>query len=231
MTTAPPSTDRRRVRAVVFDLDGTLIDTEWVFTEAARRLLAGRGLAFDAVFMAEIMGTPARDSLPRFRERFRIVESVEAVADEYKRFFFEVLQSDVAPLMPGALDLVGRLETHCLPKAIATSSGREYVGRVFGPHGLLERFAFVLTAEDVKAGKPAPEIYVTAASRLGLAPEDVLVIEDSIHGVRAARAAGARVVMVPHAHTPVVDRAEADAVVASLAAPELWSMIDGEPAA
>jgi HAD superfamily hydrolase (TIGR01509 family) len=210
---------------VVFDLDGTLIDTEWVFVEAARRLLAGRGIPFDAEFMASILGTPASNSLPRFIQHFRLPETMEAIAAEYKRFFLETLDADHAPLMPGARELLDRLDGLGRPKAIATSSGRAYVQQMFGPHGLLDRFAFVLTAEDVKQGKPHPEIFETAAKRFGLPPADVLVIEDSIHGIRAAKAAGARVVLVPHVHTPEADRAAADAVVASLAAPELLDLL------
>jgi beta-phosphoglucomutase-like phosphatase (HAD superfamily) len=97
---------------------------------------------------------------------------------------------------------------------------------MFGPHGLLDRFAFVLTAEDVKQGKPHPEIFETAARRFGVAAAEVLVVEDSIHGIRAAKAAGALVALVPHAHTPAADRSEADLVVASLTAPELWRLIE-----
>jgi len=226
MTTAPPRSDRRPVRAVVFDLDGTLIDTEWVFVEAARRLLAGRGIPFDAEFMATILGTPASNSLPLFIQHFGLPETMEAIAAEYKRFFLETLDADHAPLMPGARDLLDRLEALGLPKAIATSSGRAYVQQMFGPHGLLDRFAFVLTAEDVKQGKPHPEIFETAARRFGVAAAEVLVVEDSIHGIRAAKAAGALVALVPHAHTPAADRSEADLVVASLTAPELWRLIE-----
>jgi HAD superfamily hydrolase (TIGR01509 family) len=210
---------------VVFDLDGTLIDTEWVFVEAARRLLAGRGIPFDAEFMATILGTPASNSLPLFIQHFGLPETMEAVAAEYKRFFLESLDADHAPLMPGARELLDRLNARGLPTAIATSSGRAYVQQMFGPHGLLDRFAFVLTAEDVTHGKPHPEIFETAARRFGVPPPEVLVIEDSIHGIRAAKAAGARVVLVPHAHTPEADRAAADLVVESLSAPELWALI------
>jgi HAD superfamily hydrolase (TIGR01509 family) len=227
MKTAPPSPNPwpGPGRAVVFDLDGTLIDTEGAFAEAARRLLADRGMTLEPEFMASIMGVPGRDALPRFRDRYRLTDSLDVIADAYKRHFIEVLRGIDALLMPGARELLDRLEECGVPRAIATSSGREYVEYVFAPLGLLGHFAFVLTADDVRQGKPAPEVYETAAARFGLAPADLVVLEDSLNGVRAAKAAGARVVMVPHAHTPAADRTEADAVVPSLAARELWAML------
>ncbi len=224
-TSGPPHADAGPVRAVVFDLDGLLIDTECVFTEAARRLLARRGLELEDAFMASIMGVPGRDALPRFRDRYRLADTLEALADEYKGDFFAVLRGGHAPLMPGALDLLDRLDARRLPKAIATSSSREYVDTVFGPHGLLDRFAFVLTCEDVTHGKPDPEIYRRAAERLGLPPAGVLVLEDSVNGLRSAKGAGCRCAVVPHAQTPRTELALADAVVPSLAAPELWQLL------
>jgi pseudouridine 5'-phosphatase len=212
-------------RAVAFDLDGLLIDTEGVFTEAARRLLARRGLEPDADFMAAIMGIPGRDALPRFRDRFNLPDSLDALADEYKRAFFDVLRAGHAPLMPGAVELIDRLERHHIAKAIATSSTREYVDTIFGPHGLTERFAFVLTCDDVAHGKPHPEIYERAAARLGLAPAEVVVLEDSVNGLRAAKAAGGRCVVVPHAYTPREELAGADLIATNLMAPELWAFV------
>jgi HAD superfamily hydrolase (TIGR01509 family) len=206
---------------VVFDLDGLLIDTEVTFTEAARRLLARRGLELEANFMVSIMGVPGRDALPRFRDRYNLPGTLEDLADEYKRDFVAVLRGGHPPLMAGVADLLDRLERRGVPKAIATSSSREYVDAVFGPHGLLGRFAFVLTCDDVTHGKPHPEVYQRAADRLGFAPAEVVVLEDSVNGLRAAKAAGARCVVVPHDQTPQSELAEADAVVVSLAAPEL----------
>jgi beta-phosphoglucomutase-like phosphatase (HAD superfamily) len=112
-----------------------------------------------------------------------------------------------------------------MPKAIATSSTRQYVEWVLQPHGLLSRFAFALTADDVSQGKPHPEIYEKAAARCGCDSAAMLVLEDSVNGMRAAKAAGARCVVVPHA---LVDRNElgpADAIVARLDAPELWEWL------
>jgi HAD superfamily hydrolase (TIGR01509 family) len=213
------------VRAVVFDLDGLLIDTERVFTAAARRLLARRGLELEDAFMVSIMGVPGRVALPRFRDRYQLPDALDALADEYKRDFFAALRGGSAPLMPGAVELLDRLERRGVPKAIATSSSREYVDTVFGPHGLLGRFAFVLTCDDVTHGKPHPEVYQRAAERFGLAPAAVLVLEDSVNGLRAAKAAGARCVVVPHEQTPREELVGADAIVPSLAAPELSRLL------
>src|SRR5262249_62384806 len=110
-------------------------------------------------------------------------------------------------------------------KAIATSSSAAYVARVLGPHGVLHRFAFVLTCEDVRQGKPAPEVYEKAAARFGHAPGEMVVLEDSPNGLRAAKAAGARRVGVPHARVPLDALAGADAVVPSLDAPELGELL------
>jgi HAD superfamily hydrolase (TIGR01509 family) len=225
MTPVPPSADRPPVRAVVFDLDGLLIDTEPVFVEAARRLLARRGLELDARFMTTIMGVPGRDALPRFRDHFGLVVALDELADEYRREFIAALHGGPPPLMPGAALLLDRLERRGMPKAMATSSSREYVETVFGPHGLLDRFTFVLTCDDVTHGKPHPEVYERAIERLGFAGAEVLVLEDSPNGLRAAKAAGARCVVVPHLNTPLDAIGAADAVVPSLATPELWSLI------
>jgi HAD superfamily hydrolase (TIGR01509 family) len=224
MTPCRPTADAAP-RAVVFDLDGLLIDTEWVFAEAAGRILARRGLELDPAFFASIMGTPGRDALPRFRDQYRLTDSIDMLVAEYRSNFMAVLAGARAKLMPGALDLIGALERHTIPKAIATSSTREYVDAVFGPHGLIDRFAFVLTADDVTHGKPHPEVYAKAADRLGLAPSSVVVLEDSVNGMRAAKAAGCRCVVVPHEQTPRDELAIADLVATNLAAAELWRLL------
>jgi HAD superfamily hydrolase (TIGR01509 family) len=212
-------------RAVVFDLDGLLIDTEGVFAEAARRVLARRGATLDPAFFATMMGTPGRDALPRFRDRYGIAEPLDSLAAEYKAAFAAVLAGAHPPLMPGAIRLFERLEQAGLPKAIATSSTRDYVDSVFAPHGLLDRFAFVLTSDDVIHGKPHPEVYALAANRLGLPPASVIVLEDSVNGLRAAKAAGCRCVVVPHEQTTQGELATADFVASGLDDPALWELL------
>ena len=224
MSPSQPTTNGA-ARAVVFDLDGLLIDTEWAFAEAAGRLLAKRGLTLEPAFFATMMGSPARDALPRFCKHYEIADPLDVLAAEYKEEFTAALSGKLAPVMPGALDLLDQLDQHDIPKAIATSSSRRYVDGVFGPHGLLDRFAFVLTCDDVTRGKPNPEVYQLAAKRFGLPPHAVLVLEDSVNGLKAAKAAGCRCVIVPHRHTPREELHAADLVAPSLAAADLWRLL------
>ncbi|MBX7106123.1 MAG: HAD family phosphatase [Gemmataceae bacterium] len=204
------------MKTIAFDLDGVLLDSEPVFIEAARRVLADRGVAFDPTVMQEIMGRPGKEALPHFRTRFGLSDTIEALGADYKRHFYESLDG-LIPLMPHARELVERLVELKTTLALVTSSQRAYVERVFGPHGLLEHFHVTVTADDITHGKPHPEPYLTAARLLGLAPESITVIEDSPAGVKSAKAAGCYCVAVPQKHTDRALVAVADRVIASLA--------------
>ncbi|MFO0809247.1 MAG: HAD family phosphatase [Gemmataceae bacterium] len=220
-----PRNPSRPIRAVAFDLDGTLLDSECIFAEAAKRMLACRGKSLDADFWATIQGTPGRDALPRFRDRYGLMDDIDTIAADYRKYFLEVLDGGLAPLMPGAREAVRRVQTLGLPQALTTSSSIEYVQTVFGPHGFLDAFNIVLTAEDVRVGKPGPEIYLSAAARFGVEPREVLVIEDSLAGLRAAKDAGATCVIIPHTGTPLEAIREADLIAESLESAALWALL------
>jgi HAD superfamily hydrolase (TIGR01509 family) len=213
------------IRSVVFDLDGLMIDTEPIFEESARRLLRRRGRALVPGVLEAMMGTPALAALQIFRAAHGLAESVDELRAECSQLFAEVLGQQPVPLMPGVMELLSRLEQKGIPKAIATSSSARYVQRIMAPHNLLNRFVFVLTCDDVKLGKPSPEIYEKAAARFGHSAAEMLVLEDSPNGLRAAKAAGGRCVVVPHALVPLNDLAGADAIIPSLTAPELLEML------
>lgn len=223
--TRKPSPEPWAIRSVVFDLDGLLLDTEPIFHEAARRLLERRGLSLNPLVMQGMMGMPARQALPFFRQEHQLSEPDEVIAVEAYQLFFTILGTEPAPLLPGAREIIERLERMQVPKALATSSSAAYVQRVLEPHQLLSRFDFVLTCDDVQHGKPHPEIYERAAARFGHAPAQMLVLEDSPNGLRAAKAAGARCVVVPHALVPLGELAAADAIVESLAAEQLLNLV------
>jgi len=213
------------IQSVVFDLDGLLIDTEPIFAEAARRLLTRRQKAFEPGVIQAMMGTPAANALALFREHYQLAESVEELARESTQLFYEVLGQEPVRVMTGVFELLRLLEENGIPKAIATSSSRRYVHFILAPHGILDRFDFVLTCDDVRVGKPAPEIYEKAAARFKHLPETMLVLEDSPNGLRAAKAAGARCVVVPHATVPIEQLEGADAVVGSLSDPRLFEIL------
>jgi putative hydrolase of the HAD superfamily len=99
------------------------------------------------------------------------------------------------------------------------------VRRVLEPHGILSRFAFALTSDDVRQAKPFPELYEKAAARFGLAASSTVALEDSPNGLRAAKAAGARCVVVPHVRVPLDELAGADAILPNLASPELFALL------
>src|SRR5262249_31129872 len=141
-------------RCVAFDLDGVLVDTEPVVERAVCDLLAARGLALTPELARRMLGTTTVQAFEDLRAHFRLAEEVGALAAESIGRLFALLDAEPAPLLPGAAELLERLGRRGVPVAIATSSHREHVDRVLGPYGLLDRFAFVMTCEDVARGKP-----------------------------------------------------------------------------
>jgi HAD superfamily hydrolase (TIGR01509 family) len=212
-------------RSVIFDLDGLILDTEPIFQEATSRLLERRGQRADVKVLQKMMGMPGRQALEVLRIHHELAEDISQLAIECSRLFYEVLGDENAALMPGAITLLDRLEQRNIPHALATSSSSRYVRRILEPHRILPRFAFFLCADDVENGKPAPEIYQKAAVRMGHATGEMVVLEDSPNGLRAAKAAGARCIVVPHDLVPREDLAQADAVVPSLASKELYDLL------
>jgi HAD superfamily hydrolase (TIGR01509 family) len=163
-----------------------------------------------------MMGTPAKQAFQHFCKFYSLEEPMTDLIEESGRHFYEVLGGRLMPLMDGIGDMLDRIGRRNIPTAIATSSSRRYVNRILGPHQLLGRFQFVLTCEDVEFGKPHPEMYLKAAERLGHAPNEMVVLEDSMNGIRSAKAAGAQCVAIPHERSPKNGMTEADAVVTGL---------------
>ncbi|HUG93754.1 MAG TPA: HAD family phosphatase, partial [Planctomycetaceae bacterium] len=194
-TVRPPS-----IRAVVFDLDGLMFNTEELFNHAGRELLRRRGLVMSHELLTQMMGRRPHEAFTVLVDTLGLSETVEELLAESVVIFNEYRAERLAP-MPGLFETLAAIERRGLPKGVATSSPRRYLEEILGQYELLERFHLTLTAEDVTHGKPHPEIYLTAAERLGIAPAEMLVLEDSETGTRSAAAAGAVVVSVPHEHS------------------------------
>jgi HAD superfamily hydrolase (TIGR01509 family) len=212
------------MRAVVFDMDGLMFNTEDVYTAVGTELLRRRGLVFTAELKNAMMGQRPQPSFELLIRRCQLTETWQQLAAESDHLFLSLLDARLAP-MPGLYDLLDALERAGLPKAIATSSNRALVDGCLAPFGFQKRFQFILTAEDIVHGKPHPEIYLTAARRFGVAPADMMVLEDSQNGCRAAAAAGAFTVAVPGEHSREHDFSSASLIADSLADPRVFETL------
>ena len=202
--------------AVTFDMDGLMFNTEDVYTLAGTELLARRGCRFTPELKDAMMGLPPRAAFAGHDRLAPSRRTVGALAAESDEIFLGLLTERLAT-MPGLLELLAALETAGIPKAIATSSGRRLTEACLAPFQLAPRFCFILTSEDITRGKPDPEIYLLAAQRFGVPPAEMLVLEDSQNGCRAAAAAGAFTVAVPGEHSRRQDFSAANLVIESLA--------------
>lgn len=212
------------IAAVVFDLDGLMFNTEEVFNRAGRELLRRRGQEMSEQLLSAMMGRRAPEAFAILIETLGLKETVEELMAESGAIFEAMLHQHIAP-MPGLFELLAMIEKRGLPKGVATSSGRAYLEDVLGRFDLLKRFPLLLAAEDVTHGKPHPEIYLTAAKRLGVEPAEMLVLEDSEAGTQAAAAAGAFAVSVPHVHSASHDFSRAALIAESLIDPRVLALL------
>jgi HAD superfamily hydrolase (TIGR01509 family) len=205
------------IEAVVFDLDGLLLDTEQVWDEVREALTRERGGRWHDRAQADMMGMSSTEWSRYMHDELGLTEP----PDELNRLVVERMQeryADRLPLIDGAVDAVRRLAERWR-LGLASSSNRPLIDLALEEMGVAPLFAATVSSEEVERGKPAPDVYLEAARRLGAGPEDVAAVEDSANGIRAARAAGMSVVAIPNAHFPppseVLD--EADVVLDSLA--------------
>jgi HAD superfamily hydrolase (TIGR01509 family) len=189
-----------KVRAVVFDLDGLMFNTEELYQFVGGELLRRRGKTFEQELLDQMMGRPPRISLQLMIDWHGLKDTPATLAAETDEIFATILDTRLE-CMPGLVELLESLERHHIPKAIATSSGRRFVTNVLSRFDFEPRFDFILTSEDVIDGKPHPEIYLKAAQRFGLPTAEVMVLEDSENGCKAAVAAGTFAVAVPGGHS------------------------------
>lgn len=203
------------IRAVVFDLDGLMFNTEEVYLLTGTEMLRRRGKTPAPDLFDRMMGRRPAEALQIMIELMDLTDTVEQLQQETDEVFYPMLDAHLRP-MPGLFELLEHIEARSLPKGVATSSRRHYVEDMLGRFELLARFHTTLTAEDVTHGKPHPEIYLKAAERLGIDPGEMLVLEDSQAGTQSAAAAGAVVISVPHDHSRAHDFSVAHAIARRL---------------
>ncbi|HZF78033.1 MAG TPA: HAD family phosphatase [Acetobacteraceae bacterium] len=185
------------VEAVVFDMDGLLLDTESLAFRAMAAVGAARGVEVDEAFFHTLVGIPADASRSLVEMRFGHLLPTDLFLAEAAAHMEALAGAGELHLKPGVAELLDTLDARGLARAVATSSGRAKAERHLGHTGILRRFDAVVTRDDVARGKPHPDLFLAAAAQLGRAPARCLALEDSHNGVRAAHAAGMPVAMVP----------------------------------
>jgi HAD superfamily hydrolase (TIGR01509 family) len=188
------------IRAVVFDLDGLLVNTEDLYEQAGETVLRRRGKTYDADLREQMMGRPVVDAIQLMIDCHSLPDTLEELMCECKDVLQEFMATSLAT-MPGVVEFLDDLAGAQIPVAVATSATPEYAEHVLTTLGLKHRFEFILTAADIERGKPNPDVYLLAAKRLGIPPAQMMVLEDSGNGCRAAVAAGAHTIAVPNRHT------------------------------
>ncbi|WPZ32793.1 HAD family phosphatase [Thalassobaculum sp. OXR-137] len=197
----------REIRAVVFDMDGLLVDTETGFRDVFFAVAAERGHEVPMPVFQQLIGVPNASALAALKAHFGPDFDAQGMFDACWLRFHDSL--DVSTILKaGVAELLDHLDEMRIPRAIATSSPREAVTRYLGPRGMEERFDAIVTKGDYPRPKPNPDPFLTAAARLGIDPTDCLALEDSHNGVRAAHAAGMMTVMVPDLLDPTEEMHE-----------------------
>lgn len=204
--------------AVAFDNDGLLLDTEEAWTRAEVTLFARHGSRFTLDHKRELIGSSRAVAQAKLERMLVAPGDGPALMDELHQLVMEEAARGVEP-MPGALDLLADLAAAGTPLALVSNSARDFVELTLRTAGVRERFAVVLSADDVEHPKPAPDLYLAACAALGTEPARTTGLEDSPTGVAALRAAGLVAVGIPSLEGVVLD--DADVVAASLAAPEV----------
>jgi beta-phosphoglucomutase family hydrolase len=186
--------------AVIFDMDGVLIDSGAYHRAAWEALLAELGIPLPPEFWRRTIGRPAEDGIARLLGR--TLSGAEARdLSRRKHAHYTRLAREGLPPIPGAPGFVHELARQGVPRAVATSARRSDAMTLLAHAGLLEQFRILVTADEVQNGKPEPDVYLAAARGLDVEPSRCLVFEDSLVGVLAGRAAGMRVIGLTTAHT------------------------------
>jgi HAD superfamily hydrolase (TIGR01509 family) len=197
----------RPIHAVVFDMDGLLVDTEVLIRDLMFAAAEARGARLPNEVFMRMVGLPSAASDAVARAHFGPHFPLEAWLDEVSAGARAACEAGVA-LKVGVVELLDHLDAADIPRAVATSSSHGAVQRTLGPNGVLPRFHAIVAAGDYARGKPSPDPFLTAADRLGVSPERCLALEDSHNGVRAAHAAGMMTVMVPDLLAPTDEMRE-----------------------
>ena len=188
------------IKAVIFDLDGSLVDSMWIWKDIDIEYLGRFGISLPHNLQSEIEGKSFSETAVFFKERFQIPDSIEKMKQDWNEMAWKKYINDV-PLTPGADVFLQYCISHGIKLGIATSNSRELVESVADARGFGKDFNCIMTGCDVEKGKPAPDIYLAVADKLSVLPQECLVFEDITAGIMAGKNAGMRVCAVEDAYS------------------------------
>ncbi|MFQ6558700.1 HAD family phosphatase [Pseudomonas sp. Lb2C1-1] len=177
------------IQGFIFDMDGVLVDSEPVYMKQERHSYARYGVMLNETELSRFVGTTQRHMWNAIKTEYGLAQSLDCLMAEHHQQLVDALNSEPLPPMPGVTQLLGTLNKAGIPCAVASSSPRELVEIVLRKAGLHIFFTEIVCGDDIEHSKPDPAIFLMAAKRLGIAPSSCVVIEDSAHGVAAAKAA------------------------------------------
>lgn len=189
------------IAAVIFDLDGVIVDSEIWWDEVRQAFARERARAWGEEDRVAVMGANSRQWSRIMRDRLGVDESPDRIERTIVDGVVERYRAEGPPIIPGAAETVRRIAERW-PVAVASSAHREVIDAALEAVGLTDQLRVVVSSDEVRHGKPEPDVYLETARRLGVPPERCLVVEDSHNGVRAGKAAGMTVVLVPNVSVP-----------------------------
>ena len=188
------------IDAVIFDMDGTLVDSMWMWHQIDIEYLGRFGIPLPDKLQADIEGMSFHETAVYFKNRFQLEDSIELIKDTWNAMAWDKYEREV-PLKPGVIAFLDQCRDRGIKLGIATSNSRELTETIIKTHSLQEYFGCIMTGCDVKKGKPAPDVYLAVADKLQVKPERCLVFEDILPGIMAGKNAGMRVCAVEDAYS------------------------------
>ncbi len=204
------------ITAVIFDVDGLLLDSEPIWSLADRELLERRGINYHDELKTKIVGKGQVESAQNVKDHFQLPDPIDDLVKERRKLLNDLLKANLR-LMPGAQELIDVLARNGFRLAIASSQSKEIIDLTIKRFALEGKFAVIVYGDEVEKGKPEPDIFLLAAERLAISPGEALVLEDSQNGLMAAKKAGMKVIVVPNQYNRGQEFPQADLVIESLA--------------
>ena len=205
------------MKAVIFDMDGVIIDSEPIHFEVDMQTMKDLGCEISVEELEKYVGTTNEYMFTDIKKNYNIRKSVEEIINyNVEMVKNKIIQSNLEPI-EGIRELLIDLKNKNIPAAIASSSPKDFIDVVVSKFELKDYFKYIVSGEEVANGKPAPDVYIETAKKLGLSPKDCTVIEDSKNGVLAAKTAGMKCIGFQNSNSGNQDLSKADAIVKSIA--------------